>query len=220
MNPPSGQDSEETDYRGSEPLDPALADRFTHIVQLQGWERLSESERIAVIRARDGDASNGQGDLPSLLGRIRLCRDLTEESIGEDIARYVSILVGLVGNAGISLSPRRGGMLYRAILAIHAAGVCLRHDTEAADSAWLALLHPLDPHKRTGSASRPQSRAIGPGLRRRTRRRQAGALGNVLSSLPAMGNLPAHVRPTTATSSTPSGAVNAALTDQKEEQPS
>jgi MoxR-like ATPase len=143
MNPPSGQDSEETDYRGSEPLDPALADRFTHIVPLLGWERLSESERIAVIRAREGDASSGQSDLPSLLGRIRLCRDLTEESIGEDIARYVSILVGLVGNAGILLSPRRGGMLYRAILATHAAGLCLRHDTEAADSAWLALLHAI-----------------------------------------------------------------------------
>jgi MoxR-like ATPase len=143
MNPPSGQDSEETDYRGSEPLDPALADRFTHIVPLQGWERLSESERIAVIRARDGDASRGESVLPSLLTRIRLCRDFTEESIGEDIARYVSILVGLVGNAGVSLSPRRGGMLYRAILATHAASLCLKPDSEASDSAWLAIVNAI-----------------------------------------------------------------------------
>jgi MoxR-like ATPase len=76
MNPPSGHDNEETDYRGSEPLDPALADRFTHIVPLQGWERLSEGERIAVIRARDGGESVGESMLPSLLNRIRLCRDL------------------------------------------------------------------------------------------------------------------------------------------------
>lgn len=143
MNPPSGHDNEETDYRGSEPLDPALADRFTHIVPLQGWERLSEGERIAVIRARDGGETVGESMLPSLLNRIRLCRDLTEDSIGEDIARYVSILVGLVANAGISLSPRRGGMLYRAILATHAAGLCLRPDTEASDSAWLAVIHAI-----------------------------------------------------------------------------
>jgi MoxR-like ATPase len=143
MNPPSGHDNEETDYRGSEPLDPALADRFTHIVPLQGWERLSEGERIAVIRARDGGEASIDSVLPSLLTRIRLCRDLTEESIGEDIARYVSILVGVVGNAGISLSPRRGGMLYRAILATHAASLCLTPDSEASDSAWLAVINAI-----------------------------------------------------------------------------
>ena len=143
MNPPSGQDNEEADYRGSEPLDPALADRFTHIVPLQGWERLSESERIAVIRARDGGEAGGDSVLPSLLSRIRLCRDLAEESIGEDIARYVSILVGIVGNAGISLSPRRGGMLYRAILATHAASLCLKPASEASDSAWLAVINAI-----------------------------------------------------------------------------
>ena len=143
MNPPSGQDNEDADYRGSEPLDPALADRFTHIVSLQGWERLSEDERIKVIRARDGGNPTGEVVLPSFLSQIRLCRDLTEDSIGEDIARYVSILVGLVDNAGISLSPRRGGMLYRAILATHAAGLCLRPDMAASDSAWLAVINAI-----------------------------------------------------------------------------
>ena len=144
MNPPSDADREDLDYRGSEPLDPALADRFTHIVALQGWERYSEAERMSVISARDDRPPGGATDaLPTLLRQIRGALELTENSIGEDIARYVSILVGMTNAAGIAFSPRRGGMLYRAILATHAASLCLGPDAQASDSAFLALLNAL-----------------------------------------------------------------------------
>ena len=43
MNPPVRDEDEGNCYQGSEPLDPALADRFAYIVEMPGWERLERS---------------------------------------------------------------------------------------------------------------------------------------------------------------------------------
>ena len=48
MNPPSGDQGGDDDYLGSEPLDPALADRFSLFVEPADWDRLNEQERRAI----------------------------------------------------------------------------------------------------------------------------------------------------------------------------
>jgi len=47
MNPPVSEE-DENGYVGSEPLDPALADRFAFVVVMPGWELYDEEEQVAV----------------------------------------------------------------------------------------------------------------------------------------------------------------------------
>ena len=125
MNPPSSDD-EDHGYLGSEPLDTALADRFALIVEMPGWTSLSEAEQIAVIQAQDAPVDP---EAAQTLRRIIACTRATlthvKIALAEGVASYVRTLVALLGQAQFALSPRRAGMLYRSILAVHAAAVAL-----------------------------------------------------------------------------------------------
>ena len=47
MNPPMSEDDDEG-YLGSEPLDPALTDRFAFVVNMPSWDRYNEAEQLAI----------------------------------------------------------------------------------------------------------------------------------------------------------------------------
>ena len=143
MNPPVAED-DETGYIGSEPLDTALADRFAFIVEMPGWKSLSEAEQTAVILADPGewDRSAAAG-LTSLLGTARASAAVLQSTIGESVAVYVRTLMALLDQAGVELSPRRGGMLLRSILAVHAAALAIEPTSKPGDSALLALMNGL-----------------------------------------------------------------------------
>ncbi|HCK53484.1 MAG TPA: hypothetical protein DIC23_09750, partial [Planctomycetaceae bacterium] len=51
MNPPPGDDNDslDSDYLGSQPLDPALADRFAFVIETPGWADLDEQQRREVV---------------------------------------------------------------------------------------------------------------------------------------------------------------------------
>jgi MoxR-like ATPase len=51
MNPCSGDQSSMDDYAGSEPLDPALADRFALFIEAADWQELSGTKREAPSRS-------------------------------------------------------------------------------------------------------------------------------------------------------------------------
>lgn len=140
MNPPGRDDDEQDAYRGSEPLDPALADRFAYVVDMPGWEHLSEADRIAVITAREFPVpADAAAALLRDVARAHGLLGVVTETIGGGVADYVRILVDLLRQAGINLSPRRAGILYRSVLATHAAALALGPDTVPSDSALLAV---------------------------------------------------------------------------------
>jgi MoxR-like ATPase len=143
MNPPAAED-DDTGYIGSEPLDTALADRFAFVVEMPGWKSLSEAEQTAVILADPGewDRSAAAG-LTSLLGTARASAAVLQSTIGESVAVYVRTLMALLDQAGVELSPRRGGMLLRSILAVHAAALVIEPTSKPGDSALLALMNGL-----------------------------------------------------------------------------
>lgn len=51
MNPPSDPDADEGNYVGSEPLDPALADRFPYIITIPAFATLSAIDQKLVIQS-------------------------------------------------------------------------------------------------------------------------------------------------------------------------
>jgi MoxR-like ATPase len=143
MNPPMSEDDDEG-YLGSEPLDPALADRFAFIVNMPSWDRYSEDEQLAIILADDSALAAGSAaKLQSALATTGASLSSVRESIGDGVAVYVRTLAALLARAGISLSPRRAGMVQRSVLAVHAAALTLDGDANPSDSALLAVRNGL-----------------------------------------------------------------------------
>lgn len=163
MNPPASPDALDEDgagdtgvdlYRGSEPLDPALADRFPYVIEAPGFDSLSEAERRAVIGGAPDRVAQGAGaGLVGDLDAVRRCLPAVRDELSSAACDYVAGLVPLLGKLRCRVSPRRARFLHDAVLAVHAARLCrasLAETTrDAGESAYLALRCGL-PHAAAG----------------------------------------------------------------------
>jgi len=118
MNPASCDQSDMESYTGSEPLDPALADRFALFVKAVDWEDLNEEERSAVT------SPSGEGKLAavnaSLLSHVQECRRQFVQQIEQcpqPILDYVTTAVTAFNGAKVRVSPRRARLIARSLLA-------------------------------------------------------------------------------------------------------
>jgi MoxR-like ATPase len=118
MNPASTDQSDMESYTGSEPLDPALADRFALFVKAVDWEDLNDEERAAVT------SPSGEGKLAAvnvrLLAHVQQCRRQFVQQIEvcpQGILDYVTTAVTALNGAKIRISPRRARLMARSLLA-------------------------------------------------------------------------------------------------------
>lgn len=118
MNPCSADQTSYEDYSGSEPLDPALADRFALFVKAVDWGNLSEGEKKGVSDPKgEGAVSNDGGSLKKEVQEWRDKFNRQVEACPLDILTYVTTVVTLFNAARIRVSPRRARLLSRSLLA-------------------------------------------------------------------------------------------------------
>ena len=131
MNPCSGDQEGASDYLGSEPLDPALVDRFAVILEVGDWEQLSEKQQRLI-------ADPGVGFGKNLTQNLALIRRLGElASLGYPLL-FGPSRKGFIGKALDGLPPeeRLEGTLASSILAIDRGVDILRvHDVKATAGA-------------------------------------------------------------------------------------
>jgi len=153
MNPPSMEnDDDDPGYHGSEPLDPALADRFAFVVEMPAWSRFSTRQQENVILSLPDDrvsSSGSAGKLLSLVDEGRSLLPAVREEMSPQLASYTRMVTSLLLQAGIETSPRRAAMLLRNIIAVHTARTINDIDADIAGSAYLALENSL-PHPAMG----------------------------------------------------------------------
>jgi MoxR-like ATPase len=154
MNPPS-PDNPELDassseyYLGSEPLDPALTDRFPFIIPVPTWRDMSRDDRRRILSMRSQFSSNGtvsefERPLAEVVEECQALLYQIEEELGDGLVDYMVAVMDLLEKARLPQSPRRARSLAHAIIAIHAARRILEGDEiDLADSAELALLYGL-----------------------------------------------------------------------------
>lgn len=145
MNPPPDEEElGEPLYRGSEPLDAALADRFAFIVPVPGWDDYTSAaqERLIVAGGRPVPPEAGQR-LKRIVQEARQRLPELQRQFTARLARYARVAADLCGEAGFPLSPRRAATLWRNVLAVHAVRLSLGRAALLADSAWFALSHSL-----------------------------------------------------------------------------
>jgi MoxR-like ATPase len=122
MNPcgtdQSGGGSGSEEYLGSEPLDPALADRFAVIVPVGDWDALNAEDRRRVANPA------GEGAIASDDGRLHAELTAWQETFAQEVEHcpaaivdYVCAIVTTLRDGGIRLSPRRARLIARTLLA-------------------------------------------------------------------------------------------------------
>lgn len=153
MNPPAPDEpdasqQQATYYLGSEPLDPALADRFPFVVPVPDWKQLSKEDRRRLVSWReqfvnDEDETGDswlERELPHLVEQCAQLIPGLEQELTEWLSDYVVLVVDLLEKAQLPQSPRRARMLARSVVAIHSARMVLEgEEVELGDSAEIAL---------------------------------------------------------------------------------
>lgn len=118
MNPCSSDQSVGEAYLGSEPLDPALADRFALIVEVGDWDTLSADDRRHVADpAGEGARADDGGRLAEALAGWQAAFQLALEACPSTIIEYVTGVTTALRTAGVRVSPRRTRLLTRSLLA-------------------------------------------------------------------------------------------------------
>lgn len=157
MNPPLSAEADPDDaYLGSQPLDPALADRFPYVVELPSLLDLPPGERLALIRdgGRAVDPLNADR-VARLLAAAREALAATAEEERAWAARYVGELVTPLAEADLPISGRRAVMLAGSVASVRAASLALGRNDRLSDCALVAL--------RAGLPQRAQGRRIDAG---------------------------------------------------------
>ncbi|MBC8171427.1 MAG: MoxR family ATPase [Anaerolineae bacterium] len=153
MNPPAPDEPDSRAmtgayYLGSEPLDPALTDRFPFVIDVPDWSDLSKADRVQLV-SWDGDLEAGSisPETSSLGELVDACQRLIpalEGDFKQWLNDYVVCVVDLLERNGLPQSPRRARMIGRSIVAVHAARIILEGgDVEPERSAEIALLYSL-----------------------------------------------------------------------------
>lgn len=126
-------------YDGVERLDAALADRFTFVVRLPGWESFEADDRAAVVR---GAGATIDPESPVLVRELvhatRALVPALETELDRTVVEYVLALVPKLAEGGVHIGGRRAAALRRAIVAVAAA--CLVLGRETGPAAFLSAL--------------------------------------------------------------------------------
>jgi MoxR-like ATPase len=118
MNPCTTDQWGGEEYLGAEPLDPALADRFAVILEVNDWDALSDGDRRLVANpAGEGVRSDDGGRLQSDLAHWQTAFADLVTRCPAPIIDYVCAVTTALRDGGIRLSPRRARLITRTLLA-------------------------------------------------------------------------------------------------------
>lgn len=135
MNPFSPLSDESDDgYSGSQPLDPALADRFAFVIQVPDWPALDKHDQEAVIHPSGESAlSNDNGRLLQFVTRLKSVFRYRILSPSAEVVTYARYVAGGLTEAGLRISPRRARLLARNLTALLCVAEALHLPLQAAD---------------------------------------------------------------------------------------
>lgn len=136
MNP-AGFDQDGESYSGSEPLDPALADRFSFLVEVSDWADLTDEDQVLVADPRGEGAISL--DRCGLRDFLKAAREKFARLLGDPsplVLGYACEVASYLGRAGLRISPRRVRQLTRNLLALGAVSNLPREELFRLGLRW------------------------------------------------------------------------------------
>ncbi len=136
MNP-IVDDAESEDYLGTIPLDPALADRFTYILEVPSWKQLTQTQREEMLKYSLMSDQIPTLPLAELIDETR-CEIVRQREMLKDVAvSYASAFMDLFANSIRPLSSRRAIIICQTLAEIHAARLVISRHLEPDESITL-----------------------------------------------------------------------------------
>jgi MoxR-like ATPase len=161
MNPATnGEHDEQEPYLGTEPLDPALADRFGFLIEVPDWSDLTETERTEVLLDQFRGPHEFPLQIPALVEEsAAIFRELCARPPAQLCGYFVALESQLRG-AGTRFSTRRMTTLFRTSLGIHASRIAfsIASDEKSLRPDWQESLFLALAHGHPGLASGPVDR--------------------------------------------------------------
>ena len=149
MNPPSDSEQEQDMiYSGSWSLDVALADRFSFVVRIPGYNEFPGKVREEILLGGN-ENSNRPVDLKTLIESVRKQLKSITEAYTHWTARYLTSLIPLLENADLTISGRRARFLFENILAFYSSEMVLLGKSDINDAALRSVMASL-PHSAYG----------------------------------------------------------------------
>lgn len=119
MNPAPSMEQGIEDYVGSEPLDPALADRFALLIEAKDWKDLDVSAKAGITNPQGaGKTANDGGALAQHLKQWKAAFQAALDDVPKALLTYAQLVADALIQGEIRLSPRRIRMLVRNLLAV------------------------------------------------------------------------------------------------------
>jgi MoxR-like ATPase len=151
MNPPAPEEIDSASdghYIGSEPLDPALTDRFPFILPVPTWAELSREDQRELVSWRNGADAKAAAESLNLVELVEETAGRIEEleaEFSDWLSDYVVSLVDGLEKNDLPQSPRRARMIARSLVAVHAARMILDADAgeDIEESAQLTVTYSL-----------------------------------------------------------------------------
>jgi hypothetical protein len=129
------------------------------VIVIPGIGDLAREDRLALI-AHGGNDEPRNGDLQGLIATTREQIARADARMRRGLQQYVEALLDPLRVAGLRVSGRRAGCLYRNALAIHAAERVLHRRDSLEDAAFLALKWGLPQRARGVAIDEAKLRAI------------------------------------------------------------
>lgn len=120
MNPFDGlNETDDEHYTGSQPLDPALADRFAFLIVVPDWSQLSTEDQEAIIRpVGEGAITPANPLLQEFVNKARrVFLDMLHIE-NPEVTLYCRAAATMLNDDGLRISPRRARLLARNITAV------------------------------------------------------------------------------------------------------
>jgi len=124
MNPAPSAEGENdglATYLGAEPLDPALADRFSYLIEVPGWDKLTDKQRRSILRDQYKGAHDFAMAPQDLVNAVRVRLSELREDHSSLLEDYILVLLRHLAEKSVRVSTRRASTIHRNILAVHAA---------------------------------------------------------------------------------------------------
>jgi len=148
MNPPVSDDEEFEDdsYIGTSNIDPALADRFTYVVEVPSYSELTDEEKEKMLLDSFEGRHEFQIDIKLLIEETKkeLERQIKENK--EKTSNYILSLIPQLQKYIGYVSLRRASLMNHALLALHSSRIVLSRfagsevQIDYTDTAYLHIL--------------------------------------------------------------------------------
>lgn len=140
MNPPNDDNDDELSYVGAMPLDIALADRFSFIVEVPTWDELNEDDKKRILFDNYSGKHEFKIDINELIIKTKKCYKNLLEISKESISKYIITLMSLLKNSFGYYSTRRATMLEDSLLYLFAASKVL-NDYFNLETSFIDIAH-------------------------------------------------------------------------------